>query len=84
MSDQPLAEIDEIREAGHDDVIGLLRAAARHPHKGPDDTDASMLQAAAKRLRGGFEPGGSWTKQTVARVIELVAALIDEEDENDD
>lgn len=27
---------------------------------------------------GGFEPGGSNTKQTVARVIELVASLIEE------
>lgn len=79
-TDERLDEIDEIREAGHDDVIGLLRAAARHPHKGPNDTDASMLQAAAKRLRGGFEPGGSNTKQTVARVIELVASLIEEVD----
>lgn len=76
---EPRAEIDEIRTAGHDDVIGLLRAAARHPYKGPNDTDASMLQSAAKRLRGGFEAGGSNTKQTVARVIELVASLIEEE-----
>jgi hypothetical protein len=66
------------RQRGHDDVIGLLRAAARHPHKGPRDTDASMLLAAAKRLRGGYEPGGSNTKQTVARVCELVAALIED------
>lgn len=66
------------REQGHDDVIAVLGAAARHPHKGPDDTDASMLLAAAKRLRGGYEPGGSWTKQTVAKVLETVASLIEE------
>lgn len=67
------------REQGHDDAISVLRAAARHPHKGPRDTDASMLRAAAKRLRAGYEPGGSWTKQTVAKVIETVAALIEED-----
>jgi hypothetical protein len=70
---------ETIRKAGHNDVIGLLRTSARHPHKGPNDTDASMLQDAAKRLRGGYEPGGSHTRQTVARVIELVASLIEEE-----
>lgn len=73
MTDQ---QID--RGQGHEDVVSLLRAAARHPHKGPGDTDASMLQEAAKRLRAGYEPGGSWTKQTVARVIELVSSLIDD------
>ena len=58
-------------------LLDALRAAARHPHKGPNDTDASMLQAAARRLRDGFEPGGSWTKRTVAEVIETVAVLIE-------
>jgi hypothetical protein len=67
------------RETGHEEVVSLLRASARHPHKGPEDTDASMLLAAAQRLRGGYEPGGSNTKQTVARVIELVASLIEDE-----
>lgn len=66
------------RSQGHDDVIGVLAAAARHPHKGPCDTDASMLRAAAKRLDDGYEPGGSWTKQTVAKVLRTVAALIEE------
>lgn len=70
------AQID--REQGHEDVVSLLRAAARHPHKGPNDTDASMLLAAAKRLRGGYQPGGSTTQQTVARLCELVASLIEE------
>ena len=56
-----------------------LSAEKAQPYKGPNDTDASMLQSAAKRLRGGFEAGGSNTKQTVARVIELVASLIEEE-----
>jgi hypothetical protein len=66
------------REQGHEEVISLLRSASRHPHKGPNDTDASMLRAAAERLRRGYEPGGSNTKQTVARVCELVASLIDD------
>lgn len=79
MADEK-AEPDIDRERGHEEVISLLRAAARHPHKGPNDTDASMLQAAASRLRRGYEAGGSNTKQTVARVIELVAALIEEDD----
>lgn len=72
-------QIDVDRGRGHDDVIDVLRAAARHPHKGPNDTDASMLRAAAKRLKGGYEPGGSWTRQTVARLCETVAALIEDE-----
>ena len=58
-------------------LIDALRAAARHPHKGPNDTDASMLREAARRLRDGFEPGWSWTRRTVAEVIETVAALIE-------
>lgn len=57
-------------------TIADVETAARHPHKGPDDTDASMLRAAAKRLRGGYEPGGSWTKQTVANVLDAVAAAL--------
>lgn len=56
--------------------LATVTAAAHHPHKGPDDTDASMLLAAAKRLDGGFEPGGSHTKQTVARVLRAVAGLL--------
>lgn len=72
-----MSDPDIDRERGHDEVISLLRTAARHPYKGPDDTDASMLLAAAKRLRGGYEPGGSNTKQTIAKVIELVASLIE-------
>lgn len=58
-----------------------VTAATRHPHKGPNDTDASMLLAAATRLEGGYEPGGSHTKQTVARVLRAVAALIGASDE---
>jgi hypothetical protein len=58
-------------------LIKAVKAASAHPHKGPDDTDASMLRAAAKRLRGGYEPGGSNTKQTVANVCVAVADLID-------
>lgn len=50
-----------------------LRQAAQHPHKGPNDTDESMLRAAAKRLDGGYDPGGSNTRQTVARVCRAVA-----------
>lgn len=71
------------REQGHDDVIGVLRAAARHPHKGPNDTDASMLREAAKRAAGGYVVGGSWTSQTVTKVLRLVADLIEEESTDD-
>lgn len=69
--------VDPIRAAGHDDVIGLLTAAARHPHKGPNDTDATMLRDAARRAEGGFPVGGSWTQQTTARVLRLAAELIE-------
>lgn len=72
-------QVDPIRAAGHDDVIGVLRAAARHPHKGPNDTDASMLREAAKRAEGGFAVGGSFTQQMSSRVLRLVADLIEEE-----
>lgn len=56
--------------------VAALIGAAQHPHKGPHDTDASMLREAAKRLRGGYEPGGSNTKQTVANVCDAVAELL--------
>lgn len=79
MGDTHSEDVAIDRERGQDDVIGVLRAAARHPHKGPRDTDVSMLREASRRLRGGYEPGGSWTKLTVARVIETVASLIEEE-----
>jgi len=59
-------------------VHAVLAEAATHPFKGPNDTDASMLLAAAQRLEGGYEPGGSHTKLTVARVLRVVAGLLDE------
>lgn len=59
--------------------IKRLADAAKHPHKGPNDTDASMLREAAKRLLGGYEPGGRHTRQTVAHVISEVAALTEKE-----
>jgi hypothetical protein len=77
MSEHLKATVDPIRDAGHDDVIGVLRAAARHPHKGPNDSDASMLREAAKRAAGGFPVGGSWTQATSAKVLRLVADLIE-------
>lgn len=58
-------------------ITEVLRAAARHPHKGPNDTDWSMLRAAATRLDGGYEAGGSNTRQTVARVCRAVADILD-------
>ncbi|GEB13565.1 hypothetical protein GUY44_07030 [Pimelobacter simplex] len=57
-------------------TLDALVGAARHPFKGPNDTDASMLLAAAQRLDGGDEPGGSHTKQTVARVLRVVAGAV--------
>lgn len=73
-----MSAVDPIRSAGHDDVIGVLRAAARHPHKGPNDTDATMLREAAQRAAGGFPVGGSWTQSTTAKVLRLVADLIEQ------
>lgn len=58
-------------------AVARVKAAAAHPFKGPDDTDASMLREASKRLRGGYELGGSNTKQTVANVLDAVAAAIE-------
>lgn len=55
-----------------------LIEAAKHPHMGPDDTDASMLRAAAKRIEGGYEAGGSNTKRTVVAVLRAVADLLPE------
>lgn len=78
LLDDEKEQVDPIRDAGHDDVIGVLRAAARHPYKGRNDTDASMLREAAKRAAGGFPVGGSWTQQTTAKVLRLVADLIKE------
>lgn len=57
-------------------ALAALAEAARHPHKGPNDTDTSMLLAAAQRLDGGYEPGGSHTRQTVARVLRAVVDLL--------
>lgn len=54
-----------------------LRVAARHPHKGPKDTDATMLREAAERAAAGYAVGGSNTQATVARVLGVVADLIE-------
>ena len=53
--------------------IEALRVAAAHPHKGPNDTDASMLRDAASRIRGGYEPGGSHTTAVVVQVLRYLA-----------
>lgn len=67
------AERRQLRSA-----VAALADAAKHPHKGPNDTDASMLKQAAKRIAGGCEAGGSNTKQTVSNVLLAVAALLAE------
>lgn len=68
-------------EATYDDGWGValepIRAAARHPHKGPVDMDGSMLFAAAKRLEDGYPVGGQHTTATVARVLRAVAERVD-------
>ena len=74
-SEQSLATL---RAEGERVAAERIAEAARHPHKGPHDTDASMLREAAKRLDGGYEAGGSNTRQTVARVLRVVADLIGE------
>lgn len=61
-----------------------LVEAAKHRYKGPNDTDASMLREAAKRIEGGYEAGGSNTKATVARVLKSVAALLDAAERSDE
>lgn len=60
------------------EAVHRLAEAARHPHKGPDDTDASMLREAAKRAATGYVVGGSNTSATVAKVLRACADLIDE------
>lgn len=56
--------------------LELLANAARHPHKGPNDTDGSMLLEAAHRIEGGYPPGGSNTKDTVVAVLRAVAMRV--------
>lgn len=56
-------------------ALNRVREAMRHPHKGPNDTDVSMLLEAAKRLDGGYQVGGSNTQATVAAVLRAAAAL---------
>lgn len=58
-------------------ALTQIATAAQHPYKGPNDTDASMLTAVAKRLDGGFDAGGQHTRATVARVLREVAAILD-------
>lgn len=57
--------------------LARVEAAARHPHKGPVDTDASMLREASKRIERGFPPGGSNTTTTVVRVLTAVADTLE-------
>jgi hypothetical protein len=65
-----------VERAGEAGLLASLRFSARHPHKGPNDTDQSMLLAAASRLDGGHDCGGSHTRQTVARVLRAVVSAL--------
>lgn len=67
------AEAENVRLRAQLDEI---RKAARHPHKGPVDTDTTMLIAAAERVEGGYMAGGSNTQATVGRVLRTVAAVL--------
>lgn len=66
--------VDPARQA-----LTAIREAAKHPHKGPNDSDVSMLREAAKRVEGGYLPGGSHTTAMTTRVLRAVAAALDGE-----
>lgn len=61
-------------------TLDALIKASKHPHKGPHDTDGTMLTTAALRLQGGHPAGGAHTTNTVARVLRTVATIVDAED----
>jgi hypothetical protein len=52
-------------------------------HKGPNDTDASAFRAAAERLDGGYEPGGSNLKRAISRLLRSTADAIETRPGND-
>jgi hypothetical protein len=54
-----------------------LRVAAVVAHKGPHDSDATMLRAAAVNLTRGYEIGGSNVKRAVSSVLSEVASIIE-------
>ena len=56
--------------------VPVDREVASHPHMGPDDTDATMLNVAADRIEMGYVPGGSNAQQTVVRVLRAVSAAL--------
>lgn len=56
-------------------VLAAVRSAAVVTFKGPNDSDADYLRAAAKRLEGDFKPGGSNVTAAVVRTLRAVADL---------
>lgn len=68
-----------IQAEGQQEIIKLLSMAATTIHKGPHDTDATVLRDAANRIENGFQCGDSNTVATVTRVLRVVANIIDTE-----
>ncbi len=62
---------DAARASGSDHVPAPLPVVA---HKGPHDTDASLLRLAARNLRNGYDVGGSNVSRAVAELIERAVA----------
>src|SRR4051794_42729 len=61
-----------------DEALARLRTEATVSHKGPNDTDASLLRIAAEHLRRNQRVGGSNLSDAVARVIPEVASLLEQ------
>lgn len=70
------ALLDRVEAQGRE--IERPQRAAAHPFKGPNDTDASMLRNAARRIEQGYAPGGQHTTSMTVRVLRVVADLVDE------
>lgn len=47
-------------------------------HKGPHDTDAAMFRVAARKLRDGYDAGGSNVRAAVADLLDAAAAALDD------
>lgn len=60
--------LDELRAAGY--VVVELPTVY---HKGPNDTDASMLRRAAKNLEGGYHIGGGNLQRAIIKLLRSAA-----------
>jgi len=59
-----------------EESLRRIRAAAVVAHKGPHDSDASMLHGASKNLDHGYELGGGNLTRVVSRLLSVVADVL--------